>query len=221
MFLKMLRIEVSYCRALLSLAFFTCFIWVSTAILRKSQRCGLYVRHARASIQCLLLMLGPACCFGFQISHAHTHTPPTTRPHTHRQRNKNIIFSATKFVNFIVSQIYSKCSFLIELWGHKRVERRQRLFLWTMNIMLILESTVTTTTISATTTTTSNEVTWTTNREHHRRRVINCISSFCTGHISTWGFRTSIRARFAPWSQEHLPPHPYTGSFDWRTRVPI
>lgn len=74
--------------------------------------------------------------------------------------------------------------------------------------MLILESTVTiTTTIAAATaTTTSNEVTWTTNREDHSRRVINCISSFCTGHISTWGcFRTSIRARFAPWSQEHLP----------------
>lgn len=74
--------KVSYCRALLSLAFSTCFIWVSTAILRKSQRCGLYVRHARASIQCLLLMLGPACCFGFQISHAHTHTAPTTHTHT-------------------------------------------------------------------------------------------------------------------------------------------
>lgn len=157
-----------------------------------------------------------ACCWcwaqhaalGFRFR-THTPTPHQQLVHTHRQRNKNIIFSATKFVNFIVSQIYSKCSFLIELWGHKRVERRQRLFLWTMNIMLILESTVTTTIISATTTTTSNEVTWTTNREHHRRRVINCISSFCTGHISTWGFRTSIRARFAPWSQEHLPPSLY------------
>lgn len=85
-----------------------------------------------------------------------------------------------------------------------------RLFLWTMNITLILESTVTTT--KGTTI-----ATWTTKRDgrgwgDHSRRVINCISSFCTGHISTWGFRTSIRARFAPMKSTtpYSPPSLYT-----------
>lgn len=28
---------------------------------------------------------------------------------------------------------------------------------------------------------------WINNNSNHKRRVINCISSFCLGHVSTWG----------------------------------
>lgn len=52
---------------------------------------------------------------------------------------------------------------------------------------------------------------------HHKQgensgRVINCISRFCMGHISTWGFRTSIHARFAPVKSTtpYTPPSLYT-----------